>query len=293
MTSHGKIVVPEIADTLSESVSAEEFERVRKLVYAKFGINLTEQKRALVAGRLRSALNQYGYKNISEYLDWIEKGHGSEGLSDLVNRISTNYTHFFREKTHFDFFVSDVLPWALESLKKQGQNDLRIWCAASSSGEEPYSLQMQIMEHLGADYKNWNAGMLATDISERALSTAEAGIYPPERVAEIPQSMLAKWFTKLPDGNYKVVDALRKEITYRRFNLMNDVFPFKKPFHAVFIRNVMIYFDNETRERLIAKIYDKLVPGGYLFIGHSESLGSIKTPLKYVKPAVYQREGGG
>jgi chemotaxis protein methyltransferase CheR len=290
--SQVQIVVPDIADNISETVTSEEFERVRKLVYAKFGINLTEQKRALVAGRLRSALHQYGYKTISEYLDWIEKGHGAEGLSDLVNRISTNYTHFFREKGHFDFFISDVLPWALETLRNQGQNDLRVWCAASSSGEEPYSLQMQIMESMGTDYRNWNAGMLATDISERALNTAQAGVYSAERVTEIPAAWLKKWFLKLPDGNFKVNDELRKEITYRRFNLMNEVFPFKKPFHAVFCRNVMIYFDNQTREKLIAKIFEKLVPGGYLFIGHSESLGSINTPLKYIRPAVYRKEGG-
>jgi chemotaxis protein methyltransferase CheR len=280
----------EFADNISERVSLEEFERVRKLVYAKFGISLSDQKRALVAGRLQGALTHYGYKTVSEYLNWIENSGNAEGLSDLVNRISTNHTHFFREKNHFDFFVSDVLPWALANLKKQGQNDLRLWCAASSSGEEPYSLMMQIMESMGGDYKNWNAGMLATDISERALNIAEAGVYSPDRVADIAPAWLSKWFQKLPDGNYQVVQALRKEITYRRFNLMNEVFPFKKAFHTVFCRNVMIYFDTETRERLVAKICDKLVPGGYLFIGHSESLGSINTVLKYVRPAVYRKE---
>lgn len=284
------IVLPEFSENISDRVTSEEFERVRKLVYAKFGISLSDQKRALVAGRLQGALHQHGFKSVTEYLDWIEKGGSVEGLSDLVNRISTNHTHFYREKAHFDFFISDVLPWALDSLRKQGQNDLRLWCAASSSGEEPYSLQMQIMESMGGDYKNWSAGMLATDISERALNIAETGIYGPDRVGEIPPAWLAKWFRKLPDGNYQVGDALRKEITYRRFNLMNEVFPFKKPFHTVFCRNVMIYFDTETRERLVKKIFDKLVPGGYLFIGHSESLGSIQTELKYVKPAVYRKE---
>lgn len=175
------IVLPEFSENISDRVTSEEFERVRKLVYAKFGISLSDQKRALVAGRLQGALHQHGFKSVTEYLDWIEKGGSVEGLSDLVNRISTNHTHFYREKAHFDFFISDVLPWALDSLRKQGQNDLRLWCAASSSGEEPYSLQMQIMESMGGDYKNWSAGMLATDISERALNIAETGIYGPDQ----------------------------------------------------------------------------------------------------------------
>lgn len=133
--------------------------------------------------------------------------------------------------------------------------------------------------------------MLATDISERALDMAQSGIYASEKVRDIPKHLLTKWFKSLPDGTYQVSESLRKEITYRRFNLMNDAFPFKKPFHSVFCRNVMIYFDMETRSKLVNKICDKLVPGGYLFIGHSESLGNINTALQYIQPAVYRKEG--
>lgn len=277
-------------DDLSGRISEQEFKSVRDLVYKHFGISLSEQKRALVVGRLMSAIRNRGLSSFSEYLKWVEQDKTLHGLSELVDRISTNHTAFFRENAHFDFLMKTALPEIFSSLKTKNDKDFRLWCAASSSGEEPYTLQMCLMEYLKDDYRNWSAGLLATDISDRVLSIAKRGVYPAERVKDVPAPLLKSYFRQLPSGDFEVIEAMRKEVLYRRFNLMTEKFPFVKPFHIVFCRNVMIYFDTPTREKLVQRIFDCTIPGGYLFIGHSESLGSIKTEYKYVMPALYRKE---
>jgi chemotaxis protein methyltransferase CheR len=148
---------------------------------------------------------------------------------------------------------------------------------------------MLMREFLGAEYAQWNAGILATDISDRVLATANAGTYPEERVAALPEPLRRKYFQRLPDGQWRVVDTLKKEATFRRFNLMNERFPFKSPFHIIFCRNVMIYFDQPTRETLVRKFHQFTEPGGYLFIGHSETLGREQSLYRYLMPATYQK----
>jgi chemotaxis protein methyltransferase CheR len=275
---------------LSGRISEQEFKNVRDLVYRHFGISLSDQKRALVVGRLMSAIKNRGFSSFSEYLKWVEQDKTLQGLSELVDRISTNHTAFFRESAHFDFLMKTALPEIFSDLQSRNDRDFRLWCAASSSGEEPYTLQMCLMEYLKDDYRNWSAGLLATDISDRVLSIAKRGVYPAERVKDVPLLLLKTYFKQLPSGDFEVTEAMRKEVLYRRFNLMTEKFPFIKPFHVVFCRNVMIYFDGPTREKLVQRIYDCTVPGGYLFVGHSESLGSIKSNYKYVMPALYRKE---
>ncbi|MDO3378087.1 CheR family methyltransferase [Geoalkalibacter halelectricus] len=271
------------------SISDEEFELLRRLIKSRFGINLTDQKKSLVVGRLQKLLRSTGFASFHAYYEHLVNDKNEGALSELINRISTNHTYFNREKAHFDYFQQTALPAVVERLRQEGSRDLRIWCAGCSSGEEAYTLQMLMLEYFGGDYGRWDAGILATDISERVLSIAQAGIYPQERVMQLPEGLQRKYFRRLPDGSSQVVESVRNEVTLRRFNLMNERFPFKKPFHIIFCRNVMIYFDQPTRETLVGKFHQLTVPGGYLFIGHSETLGRNHSLYRYVMPAVFQK----
>ncbi|KIH78202.1 MCP methyltransferase, CheR-type [Geoalkalibacter ferrihydriticus] len=271
------------------SISDEEFELLRRLIKSRFGINLTDQKKSLVVGRLQKLLRSTGFQSFRAYYEYLTDGKNESALSELINRISTNHTYFNREKAHFDYFQQVALPAVTENLKRRNSRDLRIWCAGCSSGEEAYTLQMLMLEYFGGDYGRWDAGILATDISERVLSIADQGIYAQERVMQLPETLQRKYFRRLPDGSSQVIESVRKEVTFRRFNLMNRQFPFKKPFDIIFCRNVMIYFDQPTREELVGKFHQLTVPGGYLFIGHSETLGRNHSLYRYVMPAVFQK----
>ncbi|SEA62263.1 MCP methyltransferase, CheR-type [Desulfuromusa kysingii] len=271
------------------AISDLEFTRLRDLIYQRFGINLTEQKRSLLVGRLQKLMRRLNLPSFSAYFEYLDQDKTEAGLSELVDLISTNHTYFNREKDHFDYFSETALPAVIERLKKQHRKDLRIWCAGCSSGEEPYTLLMLMMEYLGADYSSWDAGILATDISDRALTVARRGTYAMDRVMQLPEQLRRKYFIPAGQGEMAVCDKVKKEATFRRFNLMNTTFPFKKPFQMIFCRNVMIYFDQPTREALVSRYHQHTEPGGYLFIGHSETLGRTQTRYNYLKPALYQK----
>lgn len=279
----------EIRSAQLVEIKDEEFNKLRSLIYKNIGINLTEEKRTLLMGRLQKTLKSLNFTNFSQYYDYLVADKTGNALSNLANTISTNHTFFWREKEHFDFFQSTALPEIAARAKQSNSNDIRIWCAGCSTGEEPYTLGFTMMEFFGQEYKKWDAGVLATDISAKVLDYAIKGVYPADRVKMLPDKLINKYFYKTKDGDYEVKDELKREITYRRFNLMNHKFPFKKRFDAIFCRNVMIYFDNPTRETLVNKFYDLLVPGGYLFIGHSESLNRNATKFAYIQPALYKK----
>ena len=269
-------------------ITDKEFSTIRSLVYSNFGINLTEQKKSLVVGRLQKLLKQLNFTSFQQYCDYLQKTPSA--LSELVNRISTNHTFFFREKEHFDFFIESVLPDIKARHLKNGDKDIRLWCAAAATGEEPYTLMMLIIQAFNMDYRAWDVGLLATDISEKALNTAVKGVYPTERVSLVPPALKKKFLRSHGEDMWEVSEELKREIVYRRFNLMNKQLPFKKKMDTIFCRNVMIYFDKQTREALVDRLYDITVPGGYLFIGHSETLGRETSRWKYVMPAVYRKE---
>lgn len=270
-------------------ISDAEFAALRDLIHRRFGINLTEQKRSLLVGRLQKLMRTRGFSAFQQYIDFLVGDKSEQGLSELVDLISTNHTYFNREKDHFSYFFETALPNVVQRLKQQKRRDLRVWCAGSSTGEEPYTLVMLMMEYLGADYKNWDAGLLATDISDRALTAARAGVYPQDRVDPLPANLRSKYFTPTAQGQLAVRDQVKREVTYRRFNLMNTRFPFKNPFQIIFCRNVMIYFDQPTRDALIARFHQFTEPSGYLFIGHSETLGRTQRLYNYIQPALYQK----
>ncbi|MDR2763263.1 MAG: protein-glutamate O-methyltransferase CheR [Planctomycetaceae bacterium] len=270
-------------------ISDAEFHSIRDLVYQHFGIALTEQKKGLVVGRLQKILKQHKFNSFKEYYDHLVADKSKAAITELANQITTNHTFFFREIEHFDFFKSDVLPWMVNEHKANRNNDLRIWCAAASSGEEPYTIIITLLEHFGMDYKNWNCGLLATDVSEKALVAALRGVYDQTRLQGVPTPIINKYFKKNNDG-YEIAEKVKKEVTLRKFNLMNETLPFKKPFDCIWCRNVMIYFDAPTKHALVNRMYKHTVNGGYLLIGHSETLARDQTPWKYIKPAVYRKE---
>lgn len=270
-------------------LSDKEFRLLSEFVYGHFGIVITEHKRSLLVGRLQKIVKSRGFSSFIDYYHFLEKTNDKEVLSELANRISTNHTFFFRESEHFELFREIVLPDIRDHALRKNKKDLRIWCAASSSGEEPYTIVISMMEYFGADYRFWDAGLLATDISEKMLTAAGEGVYSDERLNETPTAIRNKYFDKLGASQWAVKDFLKKEVLYRRFNLMNNVFPFKQPMDVIFCRNVMIYFDADTRDTLIEKLRQSLRPGGYLFIGHSETMGRNREGFRYIKPAMYQR----
>ncbi|MBN2644271.1 MAG: protein-glutamate O-methyltransferase CheR [Desulfuromonadaceae bacterium] len=275
--------------TAMMAISDKEFEALRTLIYQRFGINLTDEKRSLLVGRLQKMLKTQHLATFQDYYQYLEQDRSGKAASDLINLISTNYTYFNREKDHFDFYLKTALPTVCEQLKRKNQKDLRIWCAGCSSGEEAYTLLMLLHEHLGSEYGQWSGGLLATDISERVLSVAREGIYAADKVGSLPENLQRKYFTRRPDGRMQVIDKIRQEVTFRRFNLMNTTFPFKKPFQIIFCRNVMIYFDQPTRNALVQRFARTMEPEGYFFIGHSETLGRDSEFFRYIMPAVYQK----
>ncbi|MDJ0839134.1 MAG: protein-glutamate O-methyltransferase CheR [Acidobacteriota bacterium] len=272
-------------------ISDREFKLFSDLIYKHFGIHLTEAKRSLLVRRLQNLLRTSGFKTFHDYYEYLMKHPSDSNFSELVNRITTNYTFFNREPDHFEYFSKVALPWMHDIHLARNSRDLRVWCAAASTGEEPYMLAMLMMEFFGGNYMLWDAGVLATDISEKALKTAVAGVYPADEFDRLPVHLRTKYFKETGNGEYEAAPRLKREVTYRRFNLINRTYPFKRPFDVIFCRNVMIYFDNPTKEHVLRQLHANLAPGGFLFIGHSESIMHRKSHWQYLKPAAYRKIG--
>lgn len=268
------------------TITEKEFKQLAEYIKLNYGIYLKEEKRALVNGRLQNVLLQNGFNSFSEYYQYIISDKTGNAATTLINKITTNHTFFMREKDHFDYFRDKILP----SLKnKVAEKDLRVWSAGCSSGEEPYTLAMLIDECFGKEKVLWDAKVLATDISSKVLGEAKEGIYSNEKIETIPSVWKLNYFTKHSSDSHIIHNKIKNEVIFRKFNLMEEVFPFKRKFHVIFCRNVMIYFDAETKQKLVNKFYDSLVYGGYLFIGHSESLNREGTMFKFVSPAIYRK----
>ncbi|MBE9519807.1 MAG: protein-glutamate O-methyltransferase CheR [Proteobacteria bacterium] len=266
-----------------------EFRQLRELVYERLGINLTEKKRSMLIGRLQKLLRTSSFKNFQDYYEYLVNDSSMTAMTELINRVTTNYSFFYRGKSHFEFFVQSALPEVVASLKRQNSRDLRVWTAGCSTGEEPYMLAILMREFFGNGYGMWDGGILATDISEKVLNFALEGVYPEDRTKEVPVQLKHKYFNKLTDGQLAIKESIKREVIFRKFNLKNTNYPFKKPFQIIFCRNVMIYFDKQTRDTLLHRFYEATEPDGYLFIGHSETLGREQNLYKYIMPAVYRR----
>ena len=269
------------------SITDKEFRKLADYIKSNYGIHLKEEKQALVTGRLHNVLLQNNFNNFSEYYDYIVNDTTGNAAATLINKITTNHTFFMRETDHFAYFKENVLPPLKSRIRDK---DLRIWSAGCSTGEEPYTLAMIIDEFFAKEKILWDTKVLATDISTKVLDEARKGIYSHEEIAALPPSWRLNYFKKLNNQNSILVERIRDGVIYRKFNLMDPVFPFKKKFHVIFCRNVMIHFDAQTKRELVNKFYDLTEYGGYLFIGHSESLIREETRYKFIMPAVYRKE---
>ncbi len=269
------------------AIKDKEFKQFADYVKQNYGINFKHEKKSLIEGRLGQVMTQLGFDCIRDYLDYVKADKTGQAEATMLNKITTNHTYFMREPAHFYYFRDKVLPYLEATVKDM---DLRIWSAACSSGEEPYTLAMLIDEYFGPKKSFWDAKILATDISANVLGQARQGVYSNEKIKPLPGHWQKKYFKKYDAEKSIISEKMRQEVIFSNFNLITSSFPFKKKMHVIFCRNVMIYFDNPTKDRLIEQFYDLTQPGGFLFIGHSESLDREKTRYKYVMPSVYRKE---
>ena len=268
-------------------ITDREFHRLVDYMHNNYGINLSA-KRVLIQGRLGNMLRERGFTSYDEYIDAVLSDTSGAEVTTILNKLTTNHTYFMREPEHYTFMKETVLPWAAGNSKNKV---LRIWSAGCSSGEECYTTAMLIDEYFGAEKSRWDTRILATDISHSVIDKAKAGIYHQDGMKGLSPEWKSKYFTRIDDEKYQICDRIKKEIIFKYFNLMDEM-PAKykaNPFDLIFCRNVMIYFDQPTKNALVNRFYDVLKPGGYLFIGHAESIARGETSLQYVKPAIYRR----
>jgi chemotaxis protein methyltransferase CheR len=275
-------------EELNPPLLPAEFEQLRAIMYASVGIALQLGKEELIRTRLLKRLRALGMGSFSKYIAHVQTPAGRGEFSTMVDLLTTNKTNFFREEAHFDFITERVFP-----KHRNERRPVTIWSAGCSSGEEPYTLSMLLREHI-PEPTFGKCRILATDLSTIVLEKAKAGIYDELQVADVPPEIQSKSFLPAPPHEgvrrLEVKQEVRKIVTFGRLNLnAPDPWPMRGPFDLIFCRNVMIYFDDPTRERLVSRFAELLPVGGFLFIGHSESLSSIKTSLKYVRPAVYEK----
>lgn len=270
-------------------ITESEFKKFAELVYDLFGINLTDKKKALVRGRLNKLIKTHGYKSFAEYYEAITSDSSGKSLLELVDKISTNHSYFFRENDHFDFMLSTALPEVAQRAAAENGRDVKIWCAGCAAGEEAYTLAMILVDFFGKEYFRGKKLLLATDISLSALRQAVEGVYTEERVRMVPDKYKKQYITTTPAGMYSVSQDLKDIILFKRLNFMDQSFPFKNKFDLIFCRNVMIYFDNETKMKLVTKFHRYMQDDSYLFIGHSESLGRGSGLFQYIQPALYKK----
>jgi chemotaxis protein methyltransferase CheR len=276
--------------TLQEprALTERTFEKIRKLIYDKAGIDLKEGKQTLVSARLGKKLRDSGLRDYDAYLESVIADKTGESMIALIDALTTNYTSFLREPQHFQFLRQEILPAVTQ------RRQIDIWCAAASTGEEPYSLAFTMLDALGPVAAT-QVRILATDISTRALAAATQAIYPAERLTGMPREWLSKYMTPGQgkyQGFYQVRSEVRRMIQFRRLNLI-EAFTHSGTFPLISCRNVMIYFDKATQQNLVGRMTNHLEPGGHLFIGHAESLSAIEHTLRFIAPAIYQRHASG
>ena len=271
---------------MTANIDTATFEQFVNLIYQRAGIKLGPHKRALVSSRLGKRMRVLGISDYDQYFDIVQNDSTESELVALLDAISTNVTHFYREERHFDVLADLVRNW-----EQAGQRRFRLWCSAASTGEEPYTIGITLAETLQSlqDTK-----ILATDISTKVLETARRGVYDQQRVSKIPPKMRSKYFSSLrqSDGTaFQVAPRIKEMITFARLNLAEPPFPMRGPLDVIFCRNVMIYFDNPVRKRLLDEMYRLLKPGGYLMVGHAESLSGLLSEFQSVAPSIYTKPG--
>jgi chemotaxis protein methyltransferase CheR len=282
---------PAIDTRTALKLAESEFTALRKLIYTRWGINLTEKKRELVRSRLAKVIRRHGYDSFAGLLRAVQADAGGFLLQEVVDAISTNVTSFFREQHHFDFLHETVVPeFIARSRKRPGAAVLRVWSAGCSTGAEAYSIAMTLQESIPAGAEvAWE--ILATDVSQRVMDIARRGTYSLGDVRGVSPARLHRFLLKgtgRAEGYVRIASELRERVTVRPLNLM-EAWHHAASFHVIFCRNVMIYFDKATQQRVVARYRDSLADGGYLFVGHSETITGTSKGWKVMMPTVYRK----
>jgi chemotaxis protein methyltransferase CheR len=270
----------------TKNAEAEACQYIADLVYDRCRIRLHDGKDALIKARLGKRMRKYGFTALPQYCDFLRTEGDEAELTMVIDALTTNFTNFLREADHFKFLVEQALP----SVLPKGGKKFHVWSAASSSGEEPYTIGFYLSEHFPPAL-GWDWRIAASDISTKVLEKARQGIYPAERLDAIPRDWLRKYFQKGVgrwEGCCRVKSSITERVSFRQINLIES-YTHPQPFEIIFCRNVMIYFDRPTQEQLVNQLCRFLVPKGYLIIGHSESLNGLNVPLRCLRPSIYQR----
>lgn len=270
----------------SVELAEAQLDEIISMVKSLSGIHLHDGKKELIKARLGKRLRSLNISSFDDYINFVRDDSSGGELTLMLDAISTNLTNFFRESDHFDFLTSHIFP----KIAQSGSHRLRVWSAGCSTGEEPYSIAIMMEEHL-PNIKSWDARILATDLSTKVLKIASKGEYLPKRLETMPPDWRKKYFDLDKSSDKEIYIAkkfLRKRVAFGHLNLMGK-WPMKGPLDVIFCRNVMIYFDKATRAKLIRRYWDLLGHGGFLFIGHSESLTGIQHKFRYLQPTVYTK----
>ena len=271
-------------------LSAEAYRFIVDLIYRHSRIKLGSDKQALLSSRLTKRLRSIGLSSFDEYCAVLRSPQSQDEIEELLDLISTNHTRFYREPDHFDYLIAKILPPLIPTLIAR-HSPLRVWSAASSSGEEPYTLAIVLSEFLRAfPAVDWQ--ICASDISNRVLTAAKQGVYRMDAVEPVPPDLLKRYFQKgfgAQEGKCRVRSELRDKVRYERINLFQHEYPIPLQQHVIFCRNVMIYFDIQSREQAVKRMSHYLAPGGFLIVGHSESLMGINHGLKSIQQGIYQK----
>jgi len=274
-------------------ISDELFLQVGKMITERFGIKMPPEKRIMFQSRLQRRLHELNFRSFEDYADRLLNADNEiDEVNLLADFISTNKTEFFREKEHFQFLETHLFPdyFKKEASKSDLLPQMKLWSAGSSNGQEAYSIGIQLEEFMRTNNSRFEYTILATDISGRMLKIAKQAVYPMSQVAEMPVELKHRYFLKSKNTNepkVKVVGEIRKKVTVAYMNLMDGSYPFKMPFDVVFLRNTLIYFEPKVQLQVLTKVLDCMKTGGYLFIGHSESLINLQLPIRSIAPSVY------
>ena len=264
---------------------AQAYQYISALVYERSRIRLDESKKQLISTRLGKRLRHLGLTSLSDYCHVLRAPDQEDEITQVINALSTNFTHFMREPDHFRFLVQQALPSVLGKRRQ-----FKVWSAACSTGEEPYTISFFLSEHFPPE-AGWDWQLLATDVSTKALNKAIPGVYPADRLQELPQEWRRKYFQRgfgEWEGQFRVKAALRDRIRFQQLNLLGQ-YSFRETYDVIFCRNVMIYFDRPTQEQLVNQLGRMIAPKGYLLIGHSESLNGLSVPFDCLRPSIYQK----
>lgn len=276
----------------TESLSKEDFARLSSFIYRQSGIKMPESKKIMVEARLRKRLKELKISSYNEYCNFIfSKTDNAAEITNMVDVITTNKTDFFREPKQFTLLSEHALANLIELYGSGIDHPINIWSAGCSTGEEPYTISI-VLHEFARKFPKYNFKILATDISTRVLQKAQLGVYDEDRIAPIPEDLLKRYFLKSKDrtkGLVRTTSTLRNSVKFQWLNFMEEEFGIKEKFEIIFCRNVIIYFDKKTQEDLIEKLISYLLPGGYLMLGHSESIFNANLPLVQIAPSTYKK----